>query len=120
MSVKTVEAFDATVRLDVGNDGKKKVGAMVVTCVGFSKSAINYAKARDIGLVTLNASATKDRYVMRMDGQHIGAFLTFVGFSDILKITDTFLHNSEVIFVDSLVISDEGSKLEQTPPSLDS
>src|SRR6266568_5256327 len=115
VSVKTVEAFDATVRLDVGNDGKKKIGAMVVTCVGFSKPAINYAKARDIGLVTLNASATKDQYVMKMDGQHMGVFLTFVGFSDALEITDTFSHSGEAKFVDSLVLSDEGSKLEQTP-----
>ena len=62
IDVQDVESFDAKVRFDLGYEG-----AMMVSCLGFTHGAVNYAKSRNIGLVTLNANATLDEYIMKMD-----------------------------------------------------
>jgi hypothetical protein len=71
VNVQYVEGFDAKVRIDIGLN----VGLIMVSTIGFSKSAIKYAKARNIRFITLNATATKDEYILKMDSHGLMGFL---------------------------------------------
>lgn len=104
LDVQNIEGFDAKVRLDIGLDG-----AMMVSCVGFTEAAINYAKDRNIGLITLNRAATRDEYVMKLDDQIL------VGFLEELGARDVAAFNVEAVFVNTSQISDEDSSLQSIP-----
>ena len=60
------EAFDAKCRLDIGQD--VEVPIMIITTGGFSQSAINYARERNIVLATLNYEATPDNHTLEFMG----------------------------------------------------
>jgi Restriction endonuclease len=79
LDVEDVEAFDAKCRLDIGQD--VTIPIMMVTTVGFTQAAKNYAKKRNVSLATLNYAATPEKYKLEMEGN------TLVGFLEQLKIT---------------------------------
>lgn len=109
VTVPRVEGFDAKVRLELGYEG-----AIMVSCRGFSQPAIKYAKARNIGLITLNSTATKDEYIMYMEDR------TLLGFLEPLVVSEEAFLQAQVRQEDSVPVNEEGSlqtmlRLEDDP-----
>lgn len=91
-----VEGFDAKVRLDLGYEG-----AIMVSCRGFSRPAIKYAKSRNIGLITLNSTATKDEYIMKMEDRAL------LGFLDPLVVSEEVSLQTQVRLEESVAVSEK-------------
>ncbi len=66
LDIGDVEAFDAKCRLDIGQHVEAPI--MIITTGGFSQSAINYARERNIALAILNYGATPDDHTLEFMG----------------------------------------------------
>lgn len=105
VNIQYVEGFDAKVRLDIGLNG----AIIMVSTVGFSKPAINYAKARNIGFITLNKTATEDEYIVKMDKQGFMVFLESV------QVDEQISHHGDLHIEPDYVLPSEEVSLQSVP-----